>query len=415
MAIVDCNNFYASCERVFNPKLKNVPIVVLSNNDGCVIARSNEAKQWVPMGAPSFAFEKVFKDNNIKVFSSNYALYGDMSNRVMTILSEFTPEVEIYSIDECFLDFTGMENIDLEEYARKIQEKVYRWTGIPVSVGIAESKALAKVANRISKKFKIKAGVHSIDTPEKHIKALKWLEIGDVWGIGKQHQIRLQKLGINTAYDFVQMNDDHVQKIMGIVGLRLKRDLEGKRTIKFDDPKPKQNIAVTRSFDRNYKSYQEIKERVTTFAATCAEKLRRQNSDCRAMHVFIHTNFFRKELQQYSRSIMVELPYASNSSFELAKYAEIGLKKIYREGYEYKKAGVMVMDLTPESVKQHTIFDNPDPRHRKIMSVMDQLNSGIAQKTIRLGSQSPRTWQMRQEKLSNCYTTRIEEIIKVKL
>ena len=240
-ALIDCNNFYASCERVFRPELNGKPVVVLSNNDGCVIARSNESKALkIPMGAPAFEFKEVFEKNNVFVFSSNYALYGDMSFRVMTILSTFSPEVEIYSIDEAFLQFDGFDLFSLQEIGMKIRKTVYKSTGIPVSVGFAETKALAKVANKIAKKFTDRTGgVYIIDTEEKRTKALNWTKVEDVWGIGRQHTKRLQYYGVKSAFDFTQMGDGWVWKNMAVVGLRLKRELEGKRTLELEHPKEK--------------------------------------------------------------------------------------------------------------------------------------------------------------------------------
>ncbi len=416
-ALIDCNNFYASCERAFQPKLKKRPVVVLSNNDGCVIARSNEAKALgIPMGAPAFEYKDIFERENIFVCSSNYALYGDMSNRVMTMLSEYSPEIEIYSIDEAFLKLTGFEDhFDLYEYGKDMRHKVTKGTGIPISIGFAETKALAKVANKIAKKFPDRTGsVHVIDNEEKRIKALKWTKIGDVWGVGRQHCKRLEAINVLTAYDFTQLKDEWIQRHMSIVGLRLKRELEGISCMDIEDVKDKQNIATTRSFDSNYKEYGFISERVSTFAATCAEKLRKQRSCCNALMVFIHTNGHRKDLEQYSRNTVIKLPYPSNSSIELSKFAVIALKKIFKEGLYYKKAGVIVMDFTPENVTQTSLFSNANPKHPPLMKVMDSINRGIGCTKLKLASQDiKRTWKMRQEKLSPRYTTRIDEVIKV--
>ena len=232
-ALVDCNNFYASCERVFDPSLRNKPVVVLSNNDGCVIARSNEAKALgIPMGAPAFQFEKDFEAKGISVFSSNYSLYGDMSSRVMNILSQFTPDIEIYSIDESFLKFNGFELYDLERIGKEMVEHVLRHTGIPISVGLAPTKALAKIANKIAKKFADRTGsVYAIDSEEKKEKALRWTKIGDVWGIGRQHEKRLLNINVKNAWDFIQLPNEYAQKQMSVVGLRLKRDLSGESTL----------------------------------------------------------------------------------------------------------------------------------------------------------------------------------------
>ena len=256
-ALVDCNNFYASCERVFRPDLNDKPIAILSNNDGCVIARSNEAKPFIPMGAPAFKFKKEFERNNIHVFSSNYALYGDLSNRVMTTLSNFAPEIDVYSIDEAFLKFDGFDYFDLNEYGNKIRTTVTRNTGIPISIGIAPTKALSKVANKIAKKyFERTKGVYVIDNEEKRVKALKWLNIEDVWGIGKKHARKLKYNGIHTAYDFTLKSDNWTRKHFSVVGLRLKRDLSGIPTLGLDEVKTKKNIATTRTFDFNYKDNQ---------------------------------------------------------------------------------------------------------------------------------------------------------------
>lgn len=418
-ALIDCNNFYASCERVFQPKLKNKPIVVLSNNDGCVIARSNEAKiLGIPMGAVAFEYKRIFEQNNINVFSSNYALYGDMSNRVMTLLRDFSPDIEIYSIDEAFLKFDGFEKwFDFNTYGNQIRYKVTKGTGIPISVGIAPTKALSKVANKIAKKFPERTqNVYVIDTEDKRIKALKWLPIGDVWGIGGQHAKRLKKINVNTAYDFTQLTEDWVKTNMSIVGLRLYKELKGIPCLELEDVQPKKNIATTRSFDKTYEDKAYIQERVSTFAVTCAEKLRKQSSNCNALMVFIHSNGFRKDLPQYGRNVVVKLPFPTNSSIDIAKYATIGLDKIYKKGYQYKKAGVIVMDITPEESKQINLFENSNEKHQPLMSIMDKINKSIGTTKVKLASQDiGRTWKMKQEKLSPRFTTRIAEIIKIKV
>ena len=415
-ALVDCNNFYASCERVFRPDLVGKPIVVLSNNDGCVIARSNEAKDvGVPMGAPAFENEELFRKNNVHVFSPNFALYGDMSNRVMTILSSYAPEIEIYSIDEAFLQLAGFELYNLQNYGEEMQRHVTKWTGIPISVGIAPTKALSKVANRIAKKFpEHTKSVYIIDSEGKRIKALKWLKIEDVWGIGRQHAKRLRAMNINTAYDFTMLDDAFVRKQMSVVGLRLKHDLQGIPTLKMEDVQLKQSIATTRSFHRNYTELKDLKERVTTFAVSCAEKLRSQRSCCNAIMVFIHTNGHRQDLPQYSRNIVVKLPFATNSSLELAGFATQALEKIFRQGYHYKKAGVVVMDFTPENERQLKLFDDSNVKHIPLMKAMDKLNARYGQQKIKLASQDlRRVWKMKQEKLSPRYTTNLNDIITI--
>jgi len=416
-ALIDCNNFYASCERKFNPSLNGKPVVVLSNNDGCVIARSSEAKELgIPMGAVAFKYRKVFEENNVNVFSSNYALYGDLSNRIMTILKTFTPDVEIYSIDEAFLYFDGFDNYDLKKYGDEIKEKVWQYVGIPISIGFAPTKSLSKVANRIAKKFpKHHKGVYVIDTQEKINKALKWLKVEDIWGIGRRYSKKLNRYNIHNAYQFTQLHDDWVKKELSIVGLRLKRDLSGKSTLELEEVnKVKKNIATTRSFHRNYTDYNDIKERVSTFANSCAFKLRKQKSHCNAILVFIHTNFHRKDLKQHSASRVVKLPYPSNSSITVTKFAESALKSIYKKGYQYKKAGVIVLDLVPESNYQINIFENENPKHKKLMKSLDFINHNLGVTKVKLAGQDVgRTWKMRQERLSPRYTTNWNEILEV--
>ena len=417
-ALVDCNNFYASCERVFNPDLRDKPIVVLSNNDGCVIARSNEAKVLgIPMGAPAFKFQKEFDKHKIHVFSSNFALYGDMSSRVMSILANYTPIIEIYSVDEAFLKLSGFEYFDLNDYGQKMRYDVNKSTGIPVSIGIAPTKVLAKLANRIAKKYSNQLnGTYVIDTEEKRLKALKWLKIGDVWGIGRQHSKRLNAQGVLTAYDFVQLPDAWVRKHLAVVGLRLKMELEGKSVLEMDDVKEKKSIATTRTFERNHTDFSNVQERVSTFASTCAEKLRRQRSCCNAIMVFVHTNGYRNDQPQYSKNIVVQTDYPTNSSIDIIKYAVIGLKAIFKEGYAYKKAGVIVMELTPENEKQMNLFTLEHPKHKLLMEAMDRLNNSIGQNKVRIACQDlKRTWKMKQERISARYTTRLDEVIVVKV
>jgi DNA polymerase V len=396
--------------------LRGQPIVVLSNNDGCVIARSNEAKTLgVPMGAPAFKFKKLFEQHHIQVFSSNYALYGDMSHRVMTLLSTFTPDIEIYSIDEAFLQFKGFDLFELQPYADKIKKIVDKGTGIPISIGIAPTKALSKVANRIAKKFpKETKGVYIIDSEEKRIKALKWLAVEDVWGIGRKHSKRLQAKNILTAHQFANLHDDWVRKQMSVVGLRLKHELEGKPTLGLETVQTKKAIATTRTFDRMLMDFDSIKERVSTFAVSCAEKLRKQGSCCTVVMVFLHTNWHRKDLPQYGKNIVVKTHYPTNSSIDLIRYAVQGLEHLFKEGFHYKKAGVIVMGITPENTKQFTLFTAENPKHLPLMKTIDSLNKSIGQNKVKFASQDlGRMWKMKQERLSPRYTTKLSEIIAI--
>ena len=417
-ALIDCNNFYASCERVFVPSLNSRAIAVLSNNDGCVIARSNEAKALgIPMGAPYFEYKRFFEKHNVVVKSSNYALYADMSNRVMAILRRYCPDLEVYSIDEAFLLFKGFDRFfDLASYGENIKKFVFQATGIPVSIGIGKSKALAKVANRVVKKFPERTGgVYWIDTEEKREKALKWLKIKDVWGIGGRYTKMLQLQNITTAYEFTLLPDDFVRSSMTVVGLRLKKDLMGIPSIQMEDAQPKKAIACTRSFEKDYFELTELKERISTFSGVCAQKLRRQKSDCNLVHVFVRSNPFKENLPQYGRSISIKLPYPTNSSIEISKYALMGLKSIFKKGYNYKRCGVMVLGLTPSTSKQLNIFKNSDPRHQPLMKAIDRINLLSGYDIVKLGGQDlERKWKMNRKHLSPRYTTNINDIPKAK-
>lgn len=416
-ALIDCNNFYASCERVFNPSLEGKPIVVLSNNDGCVVARSNESKAiGIKMGVPLFEVKDLVEKHNIKVFSSNYELYGDLSNRVMRLLSNYSPESEIYSIDECFLKFTGFEQFfDYNQVGLDMIKKVGKWLGIPISVGYAPTKALAKVANKIAKKYPERTkSCYIIDTEEKRIKALKWTAIEDVWGIGRQHAKRLKALQINNAYQFTQMDDAWIRKNMTVVGLRLKHDLMGIPSIELEDVQPKKNIACTRSFERMYNNINDIAERVSTFSSILGEKLRKQNSHCNMISVFVTSNYFRKDLEQHRAFLNIKTNFPTNSTIEINRLVQIGLKSIYKEGVFYKKAGVIVSCLTPAESYQLKIFGGENPKHIDIMKSMDSLNKRYGNKVVFGRNDLQRRHIMKQEKLSPCYTTRIKDILTIK-
>ena len=416
--LVDCNNFYASCERVFQPQWESKPVVILSNNDGCVIARSNEAKALnIPMGAPAFKYKQQFKQQGVKVFSSNYPLYGDMSNRVMTILEKYTPNLEIYSIDEAFLQFKGFDLFNLEQEGQRMRKQVRKWTGIPVSVGIAPTKALAKIANKIAKKFvKRTQGVYAIDTEEKRIKALQWTKIGDVWGVGRKHKIRLEAIGVCNALQFTQLPDAWVRKHMSVLGLRLKKDLSGVSSIQLEEIIPiKKGIATTRSFEGTITQFSDLEERISTFATSCAEKMRKQRSSCNALLVFVRSDPHKKGGFPYRNSCVLPLPYATNSSIILSKHAVIGLQKIFKKGVHYKKAGVMIMGLIPTEKRQLSIFQNNNNKHLTLMQSVDRIHKRFGPHRIKLANQDlNRTWKMKQEHLSQRFTTELNEIITIK-
>ena len=415
-ALVDCNNFYASCERVFNPNLQGLPVAILSNNDGCVIARSDEAKALgLPMGAPAFKYKSFFKANKVQVFSSNYPLYGDMSSRVMKILSQFTPDIEVYSIDEAFLQFKGFDNYKLDAYGHEIRNRVLKWTGIPTCVGIGPTKALSKVANKIARKFpKETGGVYIIDTEEKRIKALKWTSIDKVWGIGRALEKRLIQNQCKTAYDFVQLPDLWVRKTFSITEWKLKKDLEGISKIEMDQVKNKQAIATTRSFETTLTDLGDLKERVSTFASSCAEKLRRQNTSCHMLIVFLRSDRFKTNSPQYRASRMVSIPFPTDSSLLLSTSAIRAISSIYKKGVHYKKAGVILTGIVPTYNHQLQMFSHEDARHKPLMHAIDCVNKKYGTSKVKLANQDlTRTWKMRQEHLSPRYTTNLKDIITI--
>jgi DNA polymerase V len=417
--LADCNNFYASCERVFNPSLIGKPVIVLSNNDGCVIARSNEAKALgIKMGEPAFKIKDTIERYNVAVFSSNYTLYGDMSQRVMNTLASFTPDIEIYSIDEAFLGLHGFSYVDLIEYARQIRKTTMRNTGIPISLGIAPTKTLAKVANHIAKKQPIHNGVYMIATDEQREEALKNYEIGEVWGIGRQYSKFLMRYGVNTAYDFTKMPAGWVRRHMSVVGLRTQKELLGIPCIDLEHTAPpKKAIATTRSFGEMQTDLGYLKEAVASFAANCAHKLRKQNSVAQVVMVFAHTNYFRDDLPQFSASKTITLPVPTSSSIELAHYAIEALKRIYKPGYSYKKAGVIVSGISTNQHIQTSLFDTIDrEKHNRLMAAMDKINNKYGRGTVKIAAQGAgRKWKLRQEKVSPKYTTSWSDIITIKV
>ena len=420
-ALVDCNNFYASCERVFQPQFVGKPIAILSNNDGCVITRSNEAKAiGTPMGAPAFQIKDLVKDKNVKLFSSNYALYGDLSNRVMKILEQFTPNLEIYSIDEAFLNFDGLDVSDYHNYGLQMKNRVQKWTGIPVCIGFAPTKALSKVANKIAKKFQDRTlGVYVIDSEEKRIKALKWTKIEDVWGVGYRTLKKARIRNIVTALDFIQpQHEVWIKKEMGVIGLRLKYELEGKSVLDLEPiVDQKKSIATTRSFPKQITDFDLLRERVATFAAVCAEKLRKQNSCCYTIIVLLVIDKHTVKTSKYYFNSAVTLPFATNSTLTISNTAIELLKKLHQgnEHLKFKKAGVIVTELIDENQKQFQLFDEENPKHLALMKAMDRLNAKIGDKKVKLATQNlSLTWNMNQNHLSQKYTTNFKDILEIK-
>ena len=419
IALVDCNNFYASCERLFSPSLMNKPIVVLSNNDGCVIARSNEAKAiGIEMGAPAFLMEEMLAKNKVAVFSSNYTLYGDLSNRVMQTLREFAPKIEIYSIDEAFLDLSELKYQDLFQLGQTIRERIITDIGLPVTVGIAPTKTLAKMANRFAKKERKNIGVYFARDQWQIDELLAYTKVGDIWGIGAQHTKRLLQNNISTAADLVMTNEEWVRKTMTVTGQRMLTELKGTPCVTWEDtPAPKKGICTARSFGQLLSDKKDIREALANYANICAEKLRRQKSCTNLIHLFIQTNTHRAQDKQYFRSVSLQVPVATNNSAEIITIALRGLDIIYMPGYNFKKVGIMVLDLVPEEFIQIGIFDTKDRRKdKKIMEVYDDVNARFGKDLVRYAVQGyKRKWKLRQQRLSPCYTTDIKQVLTIKI
>ncbi|RNI26840.1 Y-family DNA polymerase [Rufibacter latericius] len=415
-ALVDCNNFYASCERLFRPELNGQPIVVLSNNDGCVIARSNEAKALgIKMGVPLFEIRELAEREGIHVFSSNYELYGDLSQRVVRVLSEYSPNVEVYSIDESFLDLGNFLHVDLEQHARAIWERMPRAIGIPVAVGVAPTKTLAKLANRLAKKSKKANGVLVLTDPSHIEAALKATEIGDVWGVGRRYAKKLAQYGVYTAYDLTRQTDSFVKKHLTIVGLRTVKELRGEPCIELEMvPPAKQNICTSRGFGQPLTEVADIEEALATHVVRCASKLRKQKSCANAFTVFLETSRFLNPGQGYFNSRTVRLDSPSSSELVLVPAAMEALRAIFRPGFRYKKTGIIVTGLCPATQVQENLFTaSTRQRDSSLMQTLDFLRQRFGHSALRYGVQGTgKKWHMQRFNLSPCYTTRLEDLIQ---
>lgn len=413
-ALVDCNNFYCSCERVFQPHLDGLPVVVLSNNDGCAISRSEEAKiLGIEMGKPEFQMREEIKQHNIAIFSSNYTLYEDMSKRVMEVLASFVPRLEVYSIDEAFLDMHDLYHEDLLKLGLRIRKVVQQYTGIPVSLGIGRTKALAKMANRYAKKFHKDVGAFWAANEKLENEMLQYTEVGDIWGIGRQYAQFLQTHGIYTAADFTRLPEEWIRKEMSVVGQRLWNDLNGHASIQWEFDKPaKKNICTARSFGKLFSDRRLIKEALVNYAASCAQKLREQKSCARTVHVFLQTNQHRIQDAQYKASINVQLMVATNNTAEIIKQAIKGFNIIFRSGHNYKKCGVIVTDLIPEQQVQDSFFDHADRvRKNKLMHILDRTNKLFGKDIVRMAVQGyARNYKLRADHISKRYTTNLAEL-----
>ena len=417
-ALVDCNNFYVSCERVFNPSLNGKPVIVLSNNDGCAISRSDEAKALgIEMGAVPHLMNEKIAQHGVKMFSSNYTLYGDMSDRVMKTLASFVPRIEIYSIDEAFLDMGNMPFTDLLQLGLKIRTTILKNTGLPVCVGIAPTKALAKMANRYAKKKNKEVGVHWAANLYLINEMLEYTEVGDVWGIGRQYALMLNRNGIKTAMQFTQAPEDFVRSTMSVVGLRLHNELKGIPSIAWEFELPaKKNICTGRSFGSMITDKQLIKEAMSNYAATCALKLRNQQSAAQELKVFVHTNPHRLQDQQYFRSVVIRFETATNSTTDIIKYALKGFEIIFKEGIKYMKCGVELRGFVPEESVQLNLFSGTDnTKNKKALMALDKVNKAMGKDLVRFGIQGfQKSFKARAALLSPCYTTNIHHIIRIK-
>lgn len=420
IALVDCNNFYVSCERVFNPKLEKKPVVVLSNNDGVIIARSNEVKALgIKMATPIFKVQNIVDAHNIEVFSSNYVLYGDMSARVMSVLIQYAQDIEIYSIDEAFLSFNGMQ-IDENLYIKNIRNQVQKWTGIPISIGVGSTKTLAKVANETAKKNPKYNGTLSFtDLPEKEIdEYLQKFPVDDVWGVGRKTAPVLRIHGIRTARDLKYASDSWIRKMFSVVMLRTVHELRGINCVDMEMvPAPQKSIASTRSFGRPVSSISELKESVAMYCSVAAEKLRKSNQLASVIQIFILTNYHKKTDPQYANAMTQLLPFPTSDTLIMVKTAHEMLTEIYKEGYKYKKAGIILLNLMSADAVQLDLFRSYSAKEKggKLMKTMDAINKKWGRGTLQLATIGIRKpWTMKQEKISKRYTTSWDELIVAK-
>jgi DNA polymerase V len=411
-ALVDCNNFYASCERVFQPQLENRPVVVLSNNDGCIIARSNEAKKLgIGMGEPFFKVRPIVERYGVAVRSSNYELYGDMSQRVMQTLMGLTSDVEIYSIDEAFCGISGFLHRDLEAYAWEIKDTVKRWTGVPVGVGIGPTKTLAKLANNAAKKAD---GVTVLHTEAMTKAILAMTPVRDVWGIGRQYDKFLEKYGIRTAYEFSRARDSWIRKHMHVTGLRTAQELRGIPCIPLEEqPDPKQNIAMSRMFGRPITRLKDLEEAIAAYATRAAEKLRGEGLNANNMLVFFYTSPFKEGFT--GASLAITLPRATSYTPDLVRFATAAVRQEFREGHAYIKAGLILSELTEPASEQLTLFNGGNEENRiAVMQALDTVNKRWGRNTLFYAASGiKKEWRMRRERKSPSYTTRIAELLKV--
>ena len=421
-ALIDCNNFYVSCERAFNASLQNRPTIVLSNNDSCVVARSNEAKKFgIKMGQPVFEIEGLIRKHHIQVFSSNYTLYADMSDRVMSVLAQFSPHMEIYSIDEAWLELTGQDIDDLTEFGRAIKARVFQHTGIPVSVGIASTKSLTKIASELVKTDSHYEGVLDLTSySEQQLDVfLAKVEIKDIWGIGQKYALFLSNHGITTARELKYADEKWIRRYLTVTGARIVFELRGISCIPLEEVRlPRQGIMCAKIFGREITAFDELQEAISTYAARAAEKLREQDSVTSCLTVFIKTNTFKTNVEQYANSFTIDFLYPTAYTPDIVKQALSGLKAMYRPDYNYYKAGVMLTRITPQNSLQPDLFGEfnvlEHDRQARLMMIVDAINRIYGKDTLIFAIQGvTHHWRMRQLKLSNHFTTRWSDLIRV--
>ena len=416
LALVDCDSYYCSCERIFSPHLNKIPVIVLSNNDGCAIALTPEAKAvGIKMGTPYYQLKGLIKKYNVAVFSSNYELYGDISKRIFKILQDFTPCIENYSIDESFMELdTNTKPID--DTCKEIVRRTKSYCSIPVKVGVAKTKTLTKVAADLVKKNKIKSKYKILLDTDEIAEVLSDYPIEDIWGIGRQLTKKLNSIGKTTACQFLRLDDDYIRKHFSINMLRTKWELQGRACIDMETiPQTRKNHCHSRAFGYPVSEYQDLKESIVSYTSTAASNIRGMKLKAQSISIYIRTNFFNKELPQYSTSITLSLPNAANDTMTLVKYAVEGLGRIFREGYLYKKSSILLNDLVDEKLNQLNFFEQPDPANDRLSKVMDQINNEYGKGAVQLGSTGikKQKWQLQRNLISKRYTTRIDELFKI--
>ena len=415
VALIDCNSFYVSCERLFNPKINNKPVVVLSNNDGCVISRSTEAKRiGIKMGEPYFKVKELVKKNNVHIFSSNYALYGDISRRVMKTLKSFSNKIEIYSIDEAFIDLSHVEDKEIENYGKEIRDRILKWTGIPTSVGIAKTKTLSKVANNIAKKNK--TGVIYLN--ENIDNYLKKFHISDIWGVGKQLSKLYIKNGIDTAYKLKNISNTWVKKRTNVLGAKTVMELRGITCINLETEETKRkSCCVSRSFGKKVESLEKLEESITTHCLNAAEKIRNDDQTARSITIYIRTSPFDQNRKYYSNSVAIDLPVATNNSLELVKVAISGLKKIYKYGYFYQKAGIVLSKLRESSENEFNLLAPiMENKSQTLMKAIDFTNAKYGRNAISIAQAGiNNSWKMRREHSSKIDTASFKDLPVLKI